>query len=131
MKDIYLSKLLHSEIQTHIFHLQIQDLAPHLALGDFYSSLAGLNDSLIEQCQGTHDMIYVNYNLEPIINLSDNPKLTSANIQTAIVYLSDLMMFLKENKLNVFSEEDTHLLNLLDEIISLIATTLYKLKYLK
>lgn len=131
MKDIYLSKLLHSEIQTHIFHLQIQDYAPHMAIGDFYSGISDLNDSLIEQCQGTHDMIYVNYNLEPMINLSDNPKLTSVNVQTVIAYLTDLMMFLKENKLGVFSEEDTHLLNLLDEIISLIATTLYKLKYLK
>lgn len=131
MKDQFLSKLLHSEIQSHIFHLQIQNYAAHMAIGGFYEGISDLNDTLIEQCQGTHDVIYTNYQLEPIINLSENTKITASNIQVVIIYLEELMMFLKENKMNVFSEEDSHLLNVLDEIVSLIAMTLYKLKKLK
>lgn len=131
MKEQYLSKLLHSEIQTHIFHLQMQDYAAHMAIGEFYEGIKDLNDDLIEQIQGTHSIICIGYQLEPIINLSDNSKLTPANIQTVIVYLEDLIAFLRENKMNVFTEDDTHLLNLLDEIFSLISKTVYKLKFLK
>lgn len=131
MKEIFFSKLLHAEVQTHIFHLQIQDYAAHVAIGGFYEDIQELNDSLIEKCQGAHDMIVTNYQLDPIINLQNSSKLTSANVQMIIGYLDELKAFLKENKLQVFSEDDTDLLNILDEIIGLTNTTIYKLKFLK
>lgn len=131
MKEIFFSKLLHSEIQTHIFHLQIQDYAAHIAIGSYYETIKDLNDELIEKCQGAHDMIVTNYQFEPIINLQNSNKLTPANIQMIVGYLEELKEFLKENKLQVFSEDDTDLLNILDEIIGLINSTIYKLKFLK
>lgn len=131
MKEIFFSKLLHSEVQTHIFHLQIQDYAAHVAIGGFYDDIQDLNDNLIEKCQGAHDVIVTNYQLDPIINLQSSSKLTVANIQMIIGYLDELRTFLKENKLQVFSEDDTDLLNILDEIIGLINATIYKLKFLK
>lgn len=131
MTGQYFGKLLHSEVQTHIFHLQIQDYAAHVAIGEYYDAVTDLLDDLIEQCQGTHKVIYTDYELEPIINLQSNAKLTTANVQIVISYLEELKDFLIQNKLNVFSEEDSHLLNILDEIVSLIAKTLYKLNFLK
>lgn len=131
MKDLFFSKLLHAEVQTHIFHLQIQDYAAHVAIGSFYDEIQDLNDSLIESCQGAHDVIVTNYELDPIINLQTSSKLNVANVQMIIGYLEELKMFLNENRLQVFSETDTDLLNLLDEIIGLINATLYKLKFLK
>lgn len=131
MKEQFFSKLLHAEVQTHIFHLQIQDYAAHVAIGGFYDEIQDLNDSLIETCQGSHNMIMTNYELDSIINLQPSSKLNAANVQLMIDYLTELKMYLFENRLNVFSEQDTDLLNMLDEIIGLINGTLYKLKFLK
>lgn len=131
MQDIFFSKLLHSEIQSHIFHLQIQHYAAHTALGDFYSSISDLNDELIEQCQGTHGYIYNNYQLEPIMNLNENTKVTPANVSVIVNYLEELMAFIIEHKMEIFTEDLSHLLNVIDEIVSLIAKTIYKLKFLK
>lgn len=43
--------LFEMEIQMHIIHLQAvyRSLETHLALGDFYSALGGLNDDLVEK----------------------------------------------------------------------------------
>ena len=131
MKELFFSKLLHAEVQTHIFHVQIQDYAAHVAIGGFYDEIQDLNDSLIEACQGANDMIIGNYQLDTIINLQTSSKLNTANIQMIIGYLEELKAFLNEGRLQVFSETDTDLLNLLDEIIGLINGTLYKLKFLK
>ena len=131
MQGQFFGKLLLSEVQSHIFHLQIQNYAAHMAIGEYYEGISDLTDSLIEQCQGTHDIIYTNYAFESIINLQNNIKLTPANVQLVIEYFAELKDYLITNKLNVFSENDTHLLNILDEIVSLISKTIYKLKFLK
>ena len=131
MQDIFFSKLLHSEIQSHIFHFQIQNYAAHVAIGDFYSGISDLNDTLIEQCQGTHGYIYTNYQLEPIMNLNENSKVTPANVSVVINYLEELMSFIIEHKMEIFTEDLSHLLNVIDEIVSLITKTIYKLKFLK
>jgi hypothetical protein len=47
-----------------------------------------------------------------------------------IQYFEELVTFIKENK-KVFNQEDTHLYNIVDEIVSLMYKTLYKLKFNK
>jgi hypothetical protein len=48
-----------------------------------------------------------------------------------IEYFEELVMFVKSTRNTSLSSEDTHLQNIIDEVVGLIYRTLYKLKYNK
>lgn len=115
----FFSKLFESREIAHIFHLQVKDkgLAPHLALGDYYEDVIGLIDNLIEVWQGQ-------YNIVEGYDVID-----TKNTKGHVEYFEELAQFIKTER-KVISAEDTHLHNIIDEIMALIYKTLYKLKYL-
>ena len=115
------SKLFESREMSHIYHLQVKDkgLASHLALNDYYESVLDLIDSLIETWQGQYNIIE-NYE---IIDTKET------NSKDKIEYFKELATFIKTER-KCISLEDTHLHNIIDEIVALIYRTLYKLKYL-
>ena len=108
--------LLHAVTNTHILHLQSRSYSEHMALGDFYEGLDDLADSFIEQYQGKYGIIE-GYTAE--YELPTPP----------LEYLVSLSDYVKQAR--EYLPQDTELQNTIDEIASLIDSTLYKLRFLK
>ena len=108
--------LLHAVTNTHILHLQSRSYSEHMALGDFYEGLDDLADSFIEQYQGKYGIID---------GYTDEYELPTP----ALEYLVSLSDYVKQARVEL--PQDTELQNTIDEIASLIDSTLYKLRFLK
>lgn len=119
----FFSKLFESREISHIYHLQakgdVRSNALHLAMGEYYETIIDMIDSLIETYQGQYGIIS-EYN---IIN-------SNSNDEDPLNYFINLSEFVKLNK-KCINIEDTHLHNMIDEIISLIYRTIFKIKFLK
>jgi len=115
--DELASRLVHSQTQAHIFHLQTGSYAEHKALQGYYENIDDLMDSLIESYQGENDIIK-KYKSLPMDNYDSK--------EQVIGYFEDLMGMVRE-----LSEDfPSYLKNIVDEIEVLINSTLYKLKRL-
>lgn len=113
------SKLLDSQKQVHIFHLQTKSFAEHKALQDFYDAIPDLVDGLVESYQGKYGI------------LSGWKSYASADYQSSEQVISYLKS-LSEDVNKVFpTMKDTYIQNQLDEVTALITSTLYKLRFLK
>lgn len=111
-----LSALLHSVTITHIYHLQTKSFAQHMALGDFYEGVEDLTDGLIEAIQGKYGVVE-GYAMD-----------AGAMPSTPLEYLIGLSYKLEEARGDM--PEDTEIQNMIDEIASLIDSTVYKLRFL-
>lgn len=108
--------LFHARDVTHLAHLKTKSYAEHVALGDFYDSLLDKTDALIEAYQGCYGIV-------------PNIKIPSSSSDVKVIeYLMDLKEYLYESKGDILTE--SNLVNDIEEIISLISQTLYKLKNL-
>lgn len=114
--ETLVSKLLHSVTITHIYHLQTKSYAQHVALGAFYDEVEDLTDSLIEAYQGKYGIIQ-DYDM----NAGDMPSI-------ALEYMIGLSECVKRERVGF--PQDSELQNIIDEIASLIDSTLYKLRFL-
>jgi HD superfamily phosphodiesterase len=113
------SKLLDSQRQVHIFHLQTKSFAEHKALQDYYDAIGDLVDSIVESYQGKYGIIsgWKSFSTQEY----------KSNEQV-IVYLKSLANDIS----SIFNSiKDTYIQNQLDEITALINSTLYKLRFLK
>jgi hypothetical protein len=113
------SYLLHSQTQVHVFNLQTGSYAEHKALQNYYEGIDDLMDSLIESYQGTNGIVE-EYKAFPIKKYGGN--------EMVVAYFDNLKKIIDENR---ESADGSHLQNIIDEIIELITSTLYKLKFLK
>jgi hypothetical protein len=111
------SILVHSQTQTHIFHLQTDSYAEHKALQTYYESIDDLMDSLIESYQGENDIVR-NYKSLPMDNYGSK--------EQVIEYFEELLNLVR----NLSQDFPSYLKNIVDEIEVLINSTLYKLKRL-
>jgi hypothetical protein len=118
------SKLFESREMAHIYHLQVNgepgSHAKHTALGDYYDGVLGFIDDLIETFQGQ-------YGIVEEYNVIDTKETGSKD---TIEYFNELARFIKEER-KCINSEDTHLHNIIDEVVALVYKTLYKLKYNK
>ena len=118
------SKLFESREMAHIYHLQVKgDMgshAKHTALGEYYDGVLGFIDDLIETYQGQYGIIEE-------YDVIDTKDTTSKD---TIEYFNELASFIKVER-KCINEEDTHLHNIVDEVVALVYRTLYKLKYTK
>ena len=108
----------HARTTAHILHLKTRSYAEHKALNKFYDGIVDLVDALAEAYQGEYGLIK-DYT-EKYTAYSD-----------PLPMLDDLRECLDECTEKCFDSNDTHLHNLADEIRSLIASTQYKLRFLK
>lgn len=117
IKGEFASKLLHSTIQTHMYHLMSPSYAQHMALGDFYGEMHDLLDGIVETLQS--DGKVTGYSSSLTFDTSYNP----------INYLQGL----KQDVINMRDSvsKKTNFMNQTDAILDLIDSTLYKLKELK
>lgn len=119
-----ISVLLHMKIQLHIFHLQAKgksSFAIHSALASIYEDIVGFTDTLVETFQGQYNVIIEDYNINNVENFSSKEKI--------ITYLEDAVITINNAKQYSFTDSD--MLNIIDEINSLIKGTLYKLRFLE
>lgn len=115
-----ISFLLHSRTQTHIFHLQTDSFATHMALNAYYDGIIPLVDGLVESYQGKNGILtgYSNFNL-----------LEYTNCGEVIVYLQGLTNTIE--KLRQGIPQDSYIQNQIDTVVELVESTSYKLKFLK
>ena len=103
---------------AHSVHLNTRSYSKHKALQKFYGGIVGLTDSFAEAYQGRNGLI------GPISLMSAKK---TANI---IEFLEDQLVEIEAGRYEVVPKTDTPLHNLIDGIIELYLTTLYKLKFL-
>lgn len=113
----FLSMLLNSITVTHVHHLQTQSYAEHKALGSYYADVEDLIDTLIESMQGKYGLIYgYEYSSDDI---DMNP----------LEYMIKLHEYVLGYRVTM--PQDSHIQNIIDEIVALIDSTIYKLRFLK
>jgi hypothetical protein len=113
------SRLLDSQRQTHIFHLQTKSFAEHKALQDYYDAIADLVDGIVESAQGKWGI------LTGWKSVGTQEYQSSEQVITYLKGLADEVA-------KVYTiVKDTYIQNQFDEVTALINSTLYKLRFLK
>ena len=108
----FVSALMHSRTQAHIFHLRTKSFAAHKALQGYYEAIVPLLDTYAESYQGRYGLIS-GYTIGPQIN--QNP-------MGAKAYFIRLLRIIESTKIR-----GTYLANIRDEIYALVYQTLYML----
>lgn len=103
---------------THSVHLNTRSYAKHKALNGFYDEIIELADGFSEAYQGRYGLI------GPISLMSAKK---TGNI---IEFLENQLEEIEAGRYDVCKKEDTPLQNLIDGIIELYLSTLYKLRFL-
>jgi hypothetical protein len=116
----FISYLFHSRTQAHVYHLQTPSFAAHKALNEYYDGIVDLIDGLVESYQGKHGIVkgYSNFNLMEYESCEE--------IQN---YFKALANTIESGRTEL--PQDSYIQNQIDEVITLINSTLYKLTYLK
>lgn len=109
-------KLFESRQVAHNAHLKTKSYAQHNALGEYYNEVLELTDNFVETYQGQYGL------------LSNYEKLNIESPSSIEEYMDDAVKIFMAGRENL---KDSHLMNILDEIIALTYKTIYKLKYLK
>lgn len=111
-----LSKLFEARDFAHKAHLRTKSFSQHSALGEFYAGVTDFADELFEVYSGQYGMQKLDFS-----NVSDEDPLS---------YMENLgKMLLNSHK--IIDSKDSHIHNIIDEIIALTFRTVYKLRYLK
>ena len=103
---------------AHSAHLNTRSFAKHMALNDFYNEIPGLADKFAEAYQGKYGLI------GPISLMS------AKKTNNVTDFLEGQVDDLTEMRYKVVDKECTPLQNIIDEIMGLYYSTLYKLKFL-
>jgi len=103
---------------THSVHLNTRSYAKHKALQKFYVGIVSLADTFAEAYQGRHGLMGG-------ITLQTAKK--TANVTE---FLQDQLNEIETARSKVVDKDDTALQNIIDEIVALYLSTLYKLKFL-
>jgi hypothetical protein len=111
----FASLLFDIEINSHIAHTQTDKYSDHEALNSLYKDIVELRDRFIESYQGKYEII-------------TGYKITLQEGVEIIPYLKECLKLVEEYRLTL---EDGFLQQISDDIIELLASTLYKLRFLK
>lgn len=114
----FLSTLMGSRTQAHIFHLQTPSFAAHKALNEYYDDIIELIDSYAEMAQGRYGIIK-GYTTPTQIFEDDS----------VVKYFMGLQKFVDTIRQTL--PQDGELNNTVDEISGLVSATIYKLRFLK
>jgi hypothetical protein len=116
----FVSTLFASRTQAHVFHLQTDSFAEHSALNTYYDEIVGITDGIVESYQGKYGIIsgYGNIALQEF-----------QNCEGVISYFETLCMYVEKSR--QILPQDTYIQNQIDEVVALINSTIYKLRFLK
>lgn len=113
----FIGTMMQSRNQVHIYHLQTDSFAAHLALQGYYEGIIPLIDALVESYQGRYGILR-GYKMASTIK-EDNNFLT---------YFDGLCKFVETIRTQL--PQDSYIQNQIDEVVALIESTKYKLKFL-
>lgn len=105
---------------AHREHLRTNSYSQHMALNTFYEEIIGFADSLAEAYQGRHGII------DDIPLLKDEDKKNDP-----VAMLEKHLSWVEKTRYTAVEKTDTALQNIIDEVVALYLSTLYKLKNLK
>jgi hypothetical protein len=103
---------------AHSVHLNTRSYSKHKALGHFYEDVIELADKFAEAYQGRHGLVGA-------IAIPATKK--TANI---IDFLQGQIDEIEKGRYDVCEKTDTPIQNIIDEIVGLYLSTLYKLRFL-
>ena len=103
---------------AHSVHLNTRSYSKHVALNTFYDEIVDLADKFAEAYLGRHGLIGP-------ISLMNARK--TANI---LEFLQDQLEELEKARYEVCDKTDTAIQNIIDEIVGLYLSTIYKLRFL-
>jgi len=107
-------KMFEARQVAHNCHLKTKSFAEHEALGGFYEGLLGFVDDFVETYQGQYGLLGdCEFKVESVADVKE--------------YLEDCAKLFAVGR---DSLKDSHLKNIMDEVIALVYRTLYKLKFL-
>lgn len=108
----------HARTVSHVMHLKTRSYATHKALNDFYDEIVDLADSFAETYQGEYGLI------------EDYP--TACRMPAdPVALMEELWGWINDNRHKIADPDDSHIQNIIDEIVGLVRQTEYKLKFLK
>ena len=120
----FISKLLESREMAQVYHWTVKgDMgshAAHLALESYYDGVIAFIDDIVEIYQGQYGLIE-GYD---VIDTTD------AKSKDRLDYFKETVEFVKSRR-TCIKAEDTHIHNIIDELIALQYKTIYKLTYNK
>lgn len=114
---LFIGTLMQSRNQAHIYHLQTQSYAAHVALQGYYEGIIDLVDGLVESYQGKYGILR-GYKMEGTIKEDDS----------ALMYFEGLSKFVDVIRTKV--PQDSYIQNEIDNVVNLVESTKYKLKFL-
>ena len=103
---------------AHSTHLNTRSRSKHDALKEFYDGIIDLADSFAETYQGRHGLI------GPISLMS------AKKTGNVLEFLEDSLADIEKMRYEVCDKSDTALQNIIDEIVGLYLSTLYKIRFL-
>jgi DNA-binding ferritin-like protein len=103
---------------AHSVHLNTRSYSKHKALGHFYEDVIELADKFAEAYQGRHGLI------GPIA-IPASKKTTNI-----IEFLQEQLADIEKGRYDVCEKTDTPIQNIIDEIVGLYLSTIYKLRFL-
>lgn len=117
----FIGNLLHSATITHFMHLQVTgegSNAKHMALAAYYEGIVDLVDAVAETVQGSEKTIITGY-----------PTMFAYVSTDPLAYLEELKQYVAVNRGLV--SEQSNVQNEIDNIVTLIDSTIYKLTFLR
>ena len=115
----FLGTLQQSSVETWREHLKTNKYSAHMALDEFYKEIPDEVDTLIEDYMGVYG------------KLDEYKNVMTTEKTEAVDYLKNLRVFVLDSREKLIDKNDTELWSDIDDIVSLIDSTLYKLKELK
>lgn len=103
---------------THSVHLNTRSYSKHVALNAFYDGVIDHADAFAEAYQGRHGLI------GPITLHS------AKKTNNVIEFLEDSLKQIEAARYEICDKSDSSLQQLIDNIVELYLTSIYKLKYL-
>lgn len=108
-------KMFEARQVAHNLHLKTKSYAEHKALNGFYDELLAKIDDFVETYQGQYGIL-------------KDCEFQVKSVDDAVEYLEDCAKLFAVGR---DSLKDSHLKNVMDEVIALTYKTLYKIKFLK
>ena len=113
---LFVSVLFHSGTNAHFMHLQTKSYSEHKALGSYYEAVIDLADRWAETYQGCYSVI-------------DTYPSDFHIAKVPLTYIEKIKDFV--DGIRKVLPDDSHLMNIIDELCELIDTTIYRLRELK
>ena len=103
---------------AHSVHLNTRSYAVHKGTQKFYEGIVGLADDFAEAWQGRHGL------MGPVTLMSADKN------RDIVEFLEDQLDKIDAGRYEFCDREETAIQNIIDEIIALYLSTLYKLRFL-